>query len=206
VNAGVTGYSSYQGLLRFESDVGTYAPDLVLVSFGWNDPATAIGQADAEFAGSAAFPTMNPMLIGLRRILLRYQAYLVAMQLGTATPEGRTPSTDRPRVDRASYASNLRRFVDVARDHGAEAVLFTRPYREPTDRLALDDSWRRHVPGYNSDVLAVAGNANSLTVDVQRAFEGRTELFIDECHFTPQGHTTMAELVYADLRASGALR
>lgn len=34
---GVVGYSSHQGLLRFREEAGTYEPDLVLVSFGWND-------------------------------------------------------------------------------------------------------------------------------------------------------------------------
>lgn len=206
VNAGVTGYSSYQGLRRFESDVGTYTPDLVLVSFGWNDPASAMGQADAEFAESAAFQALSPTWIGLRRILLRYQSYLVAMQLGAPVAESGAGGTERPRVDRPAYASNLRRFIEIAREHAADAVLLTRPYRDPTDRLVGLGSWRREVPGYNRDLLSVAEDTSGFAVDVQGAFEGRTELFVDECHFNPVGHTAMAELVYAELRALGALK
>src|SRR5262245_20847457 len=49
VNAGVAGYSSHQGLLRFQQEVKIYQPDLVIVSFGWNDAAQAVGHADHEF-------------------------------------------------------------------------------------------------------------------------------------------------------------
>ena len=49
LNAGVAGYSSHQGLLRFLQEVDHYQPDLVLVSFGWNDAAEAIGQPDKTF-------------------------------------------------------------------------------------------------------------------------------------------------------------
>ena len=49
MNAGVAGYSSHQGVLRFLQEVDRYQPDLVLVSFGWNDAAEAIGQPDKTF-------------------------------------------------------------------------------------------------------------------------------------------------------------
>ena len=49
LNAGVAGYSSHQGLLRFRQQVNQYRPDLVLVSFGWNDVATALGAPDKAF-------------------------------------------------------------------------------------------------------------------------------------------------------------
>ena len=49
LNAGVAGYSSHQGVLRFLQEVDRFQPDLVLVSFGWNDAAEAIGQPDKTF-------------------------------------------------------------------------------------------------------------------------------------------------------------
>ncbi len=49
LNAGTVGYSSHQGLLRFLQEVDRFDPDLLIVSFGWNDAANAIGQPDKSF-------------------------------------------------------------------------------------------------------------------------------------------------------------
>lgn len=49
LNAGVAGYSSYQGLLRFKQEVARYEPDLIFVSFGFNDLPPAIGEPDNYF-------------------------------------------------------------------------------------------------------------------------------------------------------------
>ncbi len=74
VNAGVAGYSSYQGLRRFQQEVATYSPDLVLVSFGWNDHWEALGAPDKQF--SSAIPFVDT----LQGTLLRYRFYLVLKQ------------------------------------------------------------------------------------------------------------------------------
>ena len=73
LNAGVAGYSSHQGVLRFLQEVDRYQPDLVLVSFGWNDAAEAIGQPDKTFK----IPPW-PVVV-CQRALVRYRAYLVLM-------------------------------------------------------------------------------------------------------------------------------
>lgn len=206
VNAGVTGYSSYQGLKRFEQEVDLYEPDLVLVSFGWNDLAGAVGHPDKVFAQSSSFKAIDPALLGLRRVLMRYQTYLVAMRAGAdGGPVTTDPSSYMPRVDRPSYRDNLGRFIETARAGGAEAVILTRPYRDATDVILTNSSWRQHVPGYNAEALRVAERAGGRAIDVQAEFEARTELFVDECHFTPEGHTAMANLLHRELLASGAL-
>ncbi len=205
VNAGVTGYSSYQGLKRFESEVELYQPDLVLVSFGWNDLAGAVGHPDKVFAGSSSFPKIDPALLVLRRFLMRYQTYLLAMRGGDDDGSTADPSSYMPRVDRPSYRDNLAGFIETARAHGSEAVILTRPYRDPTERILTNSSWRRNVPGYNAEALRVAGRAGSEAIDVQAEFEARSDLFVDECHFTPAGHAVMADLLHRELRATGDL-
>jgi len=49
INAGVPGYSSYQGRVYFESESVKLKPDYVLILFGWNDHwAAANGIADID--------------------------------------------------------------------------------------------------------------------------------------------------------------
>ncbi|MHC5070390.1 MAG: SGNH/GDSL hydrolase family protein, partial [Planctomycetota bacterium] len=69
LNAGVMGYSSYQGLMRFREEVQTYEPDLIFVSFGWNDAPGALGKPDK------AFEVPPRGVVYLERNLLRFRSY-----------------------------------------------------------------------------------------------------------------------------------
>ena len=207
VNAGVTGYSSYQGLQRFREDVGEYDPDVVMVSFGWNDVTQAIGGPDRDFAVSGPFRSLDPRWIWFRRLLLKYRSVLVAERY--LAPPAAGPDTHTayaPRVSLDDYAANMASFVATARAHGAVPVLLTRPYRETTEELERDGSWRRLVPAYNREVLAVAASTGTLAVDVQAAFDGHPDLFVDQCHFTQEGHRVMARLLADRLERAGVVR
>jgi lysophospholipase L1-like esterase len=206
INAGVAGYSSYQGLQRLREEVEDYEPDVVLVSFGWNDAANAIGPPDSAFASSSGFRSLDPGLVWLRRLLLKYQAYLVARRYLAAPPvESSDPTSFVSRVAVGEYESNLRTFVATARAHGATPVLLTRPHLASSETLEQGPGWRRLVPSYNRAVLDVAQSTGALAVDVQRAFAGRPELFADECHFNEEGHAEMARLLADELGRAGVI-
>jgi lysophospholipase L1-like esterase len=200
INAGVTGYSSFQGLQRFNEEVSVYTPDIVLVSFGWNDAAPAIGPPDRAFAESTGFKSIDTRVIALRRLLLRYQFYLVAQRYLAPHANPPTPTASyAPRVSLDDYAANLTAFVTIAREHGATAVLLTRPYREPTSTLEQSSGWRHFVPEYNRKLLGVAATTGTPALDVQAAFADHRELFVDECHFTQAGHAMLAEMLASRL-------
>jgi lysophospholipase L1-like esterase len=198
VNAGVTGYSSYQGRLRYARDATRYRPDLVLVSFGWNDLAPALGAPDRSFR-----PPTEPFLV-LQRLLLEYDLMLVARRYWPRRQA--PPPSVGPRVSAEDYATNLQSFIDTAVGSGGRAVLLTRPHREREPVLAAQrHNWRWQVPAYNRIVRRLAGRGGSILIDVQRRFADRPELFVDECHFTPAGHQRMAELIERQLSHRGLL-
>ncbi|MGB5891890.1 MAG: SGNH/GDSL hydrolase family protein, partial [Thermoanaerobaculia bacterium] len=119
VNAGVYGYSSYQGLQRFRESIA-YDPDLVLISFGAND-AHRVRTPDREFARDS---TVKWSPAGL---LQRYR--LGRLLLGARTRFFAGPSQPlHPRVSLADYRQNLMEIIRLARDRGILVVLLTRPY------------------------------------------------------------------------------
>ena len=189
LNAGVSGYSSLQGLRRFRQEVERYRPDVVLVSFGWNDLPEALGKPDKDFQVSPLAP--------VQRALLRYRFYLVLRQQLTATPQASTGT--EPRVSVADYAKNLAAFGEEGKRHGATVVLLTRPHRATPREIQDSPTWRRDVPKYNDALRRVARDTGIRTIDVQRAFEGRRDLFFDDCHFTEEGRRVMAELLSREL-------
>jgi lysophospholipase L1-like esterase len=197
LNAGVTGYSSHQGLLRFRGDVERFSPDLVIASFGWNDLAPAIGKPDKVFAPPA------PWLVTAQRALLRFTFYRVVLNsLRPSAAAAQDPG--RARVSLRDYVANARAFVTTAREHGAAVALLTRPHRDPVDALAaLAPNWRARVPSYNRALRRFGEHSGAAVLDVQGAFAGRTETFADECHFTQDGHAAMAAWLAGSLRAAG---
>src|SRR3989442_2980425 len=118
-NAGVSGFSSFQGRRRFER-VLRYEPDLVLFSFGAND-AMQVAMSDAEYArGGSRSLAVEQMILQLRL------GHLVRAVLDRRW----SGSGQRlvPRVSVDEYRANLVEVVRRAREHRIAVVLLTRPF------------------------------------------------------------------------------
>lgn len=193
LNAGVAGYSSHQGVRRFEGDVALLGPDVVLVSFGWNDVANTHGPADAAFVPP-------PSLVAhAQRLLLRYKFYLTL--LNVLRPSQPAPAAvSRPRVSVDEYVANMERFARLAAAHRVRLVFLTRPHRPSVQEMRANSAnWRSSVPDYNEALRRYASASGVKLIDVQTFFDGSVADFIDECHFNPAGHKRMADLVHRQL-------
>lgn len=192
LNAGVAGYSSYQGLLRFLQEVDRYEPDLLIASFGWNDVAQAAGPPDKDFK----IPPW-PLVVG-QRLLVRYRAYLTLMEY-TRSGEASAPAAAyvrRPRVDREDYLANLDRFRAEAARRGVPIIFLTRPHQLSARALAQSPGWRGETPSYNDALREWAKARGATLIDAQAYFEGLSpDLFSDECHFWPAGYELLARKV-----------
>lgn len=201
LDAGVAGYSSHQGLLRFRRQAARYRPDLVLVSFGWNDLATALGAPDASFEPPSALHA------GVERLLLRYTSYRIAKHYLAPHPVVSATAVLGHRVPLADYLANLRSFAREAAAHGAKIALLTRPHRLPEAALRrLTDNWRGEVPDYDDALRRLGRRTGTPVIDVERYFEERhPDAFGDECHFTLAGHAEMAAFLERELARRGLL-
>jgi lysophospholipase L1-like esterase len=193
LNAGVAGYSSHQGLLRFLQEVDQYDPDLLLVSFGWNDAAEASGHPDKSYR----IPPWP--VVALQRTAVRYRAYLVSMFYLSgerAEPPGTAARPGLPRVSIDDYLNNLERFRTEAMARGIPVVFLTRPHKIPPGELSTSPTWRKSVPRYNAALVEWAKRQDVALLDVQRIFQQLpSALFTDECHLTPEGYQRMGELI-----------
>jgi lysophospholipase L1-like esterase len=201
LNAGVAGYSSHQGLLRFRQQVDRFEPNLVLVSFGWNDLAGAIGAPDSSFRPP------HPILVSLERFFLHYRSYLILKRYRRPQPAAQEGADLGPRVSIENYIRNMEEFLEAADAHDAKVVFLTRPHRESRVSLGrIENNWRGRVPLYNEALLAFGERTGRVVVDVQAYFESRFPgSFIDECHFTLEGHHQMADFLFERLSNAGYL-
>lgn len=198
LNAGVVGYSSYQGLKRFEAQAERYEPDVVLVAFGWNDAAPSAGPPDRLYE--------PPPFVGLLRMANRYRAFLAASYAARSREPPPAAATVRPRVSLDEYADNLERFVALARRLNARPVLLTRPHELAVERLRQAPGWRRTVPAYNRALLDVAAAQGAAAIDVRRWAHGRQPApFADESHFTFEGHEAFGKHLAQELVRLGVV-
>jgi lysophospholipase L1-like esterase len=184
-NAGVWGYTSFQGLLWFRETLAL-APDIVLVSFGAND-AHPVAVPDADYVRARERARL------LERAAKRSSvAQLAIAAWDRATVLRRRGSALAPRVPLDAYDQYLRAIVREARVLGIDTVLLTRPFSGSSDDPAL---WKTYAPDYNAATRRVAAEEGVLLVDLYEAFAGHADAFADESHFNEEGHRRAGALV-----------
>ncbi len=194
MNAGVAGYSSYQGMRRFEQESQTYEPDVVLVSYGWNDVPEAVDMPDSSFE-----PTSATMVTVLRR-LFRYRLYLVIENYAVAGRVSRGAKKEYSRVSIDEYLDNMQTFADEAKRADSKVAYLTRPHRASVKELRARDDWRSRVPLYNDALREYAQREGAYLIDVQRHFaKNHDGMFGDETHFTEKGRAAMARLLLSSM-------
>jgi lysophospholipase L1-like esterase len=186
INAGVWGYSSLQGLRRFEQ-VLEHRPDVVLISFGSND-AHRVRRPDREFAGrSSRFRDWE-----------RWFTHYRLGQLTTAALQalGGGSGELQPRVGLDEYRRHLRQMAELGRSEGVQVVFLTRPFEfEISDPLW----WKNFGYDYNAATAEVAAAERVPLIDLYSFFKGRRGYFADESHFTAEGHGVAAQIVVTHL-------
>jgi lysophospholipase L1-like esterase len=187
VNAGVWGYTSYQGVRRVRQTLA-FDPDIILVSFGSND-AHWVVESDREYDARAFRHTdFGRALEGFRL------GELVLAAIERAT---RPDASLGPRVSLDDYRANLVTMVEEGRARGADVVLLTRPYMGPIDNPLW---WKNRAADYAAATADVADSLGVMLVDVYSIFKGRDDLFADESHFTDEGHRLAADVIFDHIK------
>jgi lysophospholipase L1-like esterase len=193
-NAGVPGYSSYQGLRWFESEIAGYDPDWVTVFYGWNDHWLAARTPDHLLAERRA-PAAVEALVAWSR--LAQAGIWLRARSSQPPPEGRPL-----RVPPERYRENLERLCASARGAGARVVMITAP-----SELDADDVARLRREGYapptgaprelheeyNALAREAAASCGATLLDFAREAEGGEGwLSEDGIHLTPGGMDRLA--------------
>jgi lysophospholipase L1-like esterase len=189
VNAGVWGYTMYQGLQRF-TEVVPLSPDLVLVSYGGND-------AHQVTVPDAAYVRSHDRIERITRLTRR----LRLAQLGVSTFDVvstalRGPGPLGPRVPLDDYVAYLRELIRTARARKISVVLLTRPFVGTSTDPGF---WKTYAPRYNDATVEIGRSEHVPVIDIYEAFKDRTALFDDESHFGVEGHRIAAGLIHARL-------
>jgi lysophospholipase L1-like esterase len=196
INAGVGGYSSFQGRLWLEREILGDEPDLVVIYFGWNDhwPARA-GGPDREV--SASLRERLRAWLGWSKVLqLAVRGYGAlrgedAVRMAGEAAKATTHASEQSlRVSPGDYEGNLKAMVEQARAKGGAVLLITAPnYLELAAKKGVPAAGAACLGGdrslaeaivalharYNDVVRRVAAATGAGLLDAARDFESEAE-------------------------------
>lgn len=193
INAGVTGYTSYQGLLRFKNYILKFSPDILIVSFGWNDVSTF-------FYGYDKYRKFPTILLHLYDHLKNYYfvKFIVSQKIKLSSQKG---LDDLPRVSPEDYRKNIIEFVNLSKKKKFEIILLTRPYN--IKQYKSEKDFRKNVAIYNEILRKISKEYRIKLIDLEKFFnekDDKIRYFVDDCHNNYLGFELISELLYDSLQ------
>ncbi len=192
VNAGVTGYTTYQ-VLGLLARVGPeLRPDVATFCIGWND-ATLRPLSDREYAGRLH----SAMAVegALDRLYLYRAARSLYTRAGLVTRAGAARRTARVPIE--EYEQNLRRLARGCREAGVEPVFVALPRR----RRAGEAPYASEYPLRLRETARAMGVRLVVAGTLVAGDEPNDGYFLDTLHFTASGNGVMAEALARALAA-----
>ena len=119
INAGVTGYTSYQGLNLFKYKGAKYDPDIVTFYFGINDPIKRFYLNDAQIVNNKVPSTMKIMN---NNFMLKFASYRFLHNIISKLMDI-VLHTNVPRVPVEDYKENIRKLNQLCKKNGAKFLI-----------------------------------------------------------------------------------
>lgn len=183
INAGVPGYSAYQGREYLESIIEKLKPQFVVMCFGFNDDAAWDDRSDLEHAAQIAVPPHWASQFGVTRLIGRFASPSAARQsAGT-----------RPRLTDAEFSAEIESMVDTCLTHKAQPILLIWPLREQLEKPGLTGKQFAiarvgQIKGAGIVDLVQAVRSRHEATGVGRGAAGQAPpVFADLLHFNKEG-------------------
>ena len=187
LNAGVPGYSAYQGRVHLEQLLANTHVDDVVIQFGFNDDAVWDGRGDAAHAADLARGPAWPEQLGVVRLM---RAVLPAPAGPTTQAAG-----GRPRLTDDEFGGQIEAILDLCAARRVRPVLVVWPLRVQT----------RGGPRTGKQVLIARLAAEQrvplvdLLEEIVRRRSEPNARFADLLHFNESGCSLAAEVIAREL-------
>lgn len=189
-NAGVPGYTSYQGLKYFKTELLSYNPDIIIVCFGWNDHY----QSHNHIPDCRQDPPSENLLSLINKSRTLSFLYSLVLKIKQSNYK-RTGANKYRRVPIKNYKNNLTKFTKISKKKNIFIILMTAPYLKPENNeneLILETHKR-----YNQVVRNLSQKYEIPLVDKVKEFKKRKNLFLnpqnDICHYNKKGSNIIAK-------------
>lgn len=200
INAGVPGYSSFQGLRHLERDILKYKPDLVIASFGWNDTMPAVFYTDKEQR------TPPKVILVTDSFLRHFKVYLIIDDVLTNLVsrirffhiKEAQAAKDVVRVPKEDFSDNLNKIYSLGRHNNFKVIFINQPSRcgrpHHYGDIMKEFSQQKGIPFLDIEDKFLAAKLSG------------NDLFIDDNHTTAMGHWLIAEDIFRILEKEGIIK
>ncbi len=198
INAGVTNYSSYQGVHLAQRWLPVWKPDIVLYNFSWADHQPAGRDvADAEIR-------VPPLWrLRLNETLRKSVAVQWALHAGASLSETKPQSGPQERrvwrVGLTDLVSNIEKLTRAAQIVNARPVYVTSPISWPPPGKSDTSGIFHYHQRYRRMVRYGADNTGAEFAELANAFDQHPEFFsnamLDNEHFNAAGHVFAGEFL-----------
>jgi len=187
LNAGVPGYTAYQGRVYLVQLLSNSHVDDVVIQFGFNDGTAWDGRGDADHAADLARGPAWHQQLGLVRLM---RAVLPAPAVATTQTAGR-----RPRLTDDEFRGEIEAMLDLCATRRVRPVLVAWPLQ-----VQLDGAPRT---GKQIMLARIAAERHVAMVDllaeVARLSSEPTGRFADVLHFNESGCKLAAQAIVQEL-------
>jgi lysophospholipase L1-like esterase len=211
INGGVMAYTSYQGLHELQTRILDLQPDVITISYNWNDhfPAKKKIQDKDLSSGMTSFQFLSKLRIFQ---FIEYVMVQLNRRSQATTPQessDRTEGEDGPvRVSLKDYRKNLIRMIEVAQEHNITPILVTEPcgaeWRTGINRAEIEKIGRKQ-PAYNREYNQVmkklADEKGIVCIDLVPVFREKQPHFFDTIHPAAAGHLAIAAEIARVIKA-----
>lgn len=210
VNAGVTGYSSYNGRQFVEHYLEAIQPDILLVAFGWNDSIKE-SRPDADPVSrdnrtSLRIPNSLDENSYLYRVASDHAEKILRLFGRGDRFAHENPQTPTQRVPLKDFRENLKAIHTWCENHHVRMLLWTESIAYNSQSGA---DWVKEALTYQQAMREVAAQVNIPLADVAAAFKSpdANRYFNDRerdyIHTNDAGQAFMASLVSQALDSAG---
>lgn len=217
INAGVPGYSSYQGVALWDDRVGALDPDIVVVEYGLNDVApwpTPDGDSWAFLTDRDRAPHVAFSARPWGSALVGWLAGRFALRQPDRIPRS-APLLEMARATPRVPPGDFRANVSTLAGRAPRAVLVAWPYRAHLESNAAvadpaANPGMTRMSEYREILRDVAARSGHAFVDVETVFRASglapAALFVDDVHASPAGLALVAGAVRKAIDETGGRR
>ena len=183
-NAGVPGYTSYQGYVYLREELMAYHPHLVIVNFGPNDHSYAINGIPDKY--QRYYDSILDKILGWSKFYQGYKRFILHV-IGEKRKKVKSKIFRVPPYD---FRQNLEAIIELCEENNCKLILLTSPY------LDKNQEWVTIHRRYNDIIRNLAQENNIPCLDLADFFSTRPDLFIeperDHVHINMKGYWIIA--------------
>jgi len=205
IDAGMTGYSTFQGLRFLKREILGFHPDIIIFSYGWNDMCPSEREDKDQKFPPQWILNLDDFLSGSR--FYSFLKFEIMNLLKSKQPQDEKKLVYR--VSIKDYQENLKELEKIAQGSGIKVFFLSIPVSSAKVFIGPGKTSKPHIANkhYNKALRETTSEIGVPLIDVALLFEDRGDLYDkgreEYIHYNAKGHQVVAEAIYKYFQEEG---